>query len=250
MKGSRKRPKLTYANVVSTLALFLLLVGGTAFAATQVIRKNSVSSANVKDGSLTSADLEDGGAVTGAVVADGSLSGADLAAGSVGGAQIADGSVGAAKLAPGSITGAKLGKGAVGAEDLLPETVSSANVLDNSIRGVDVGQDAITGADINEATIERVGSTNTLRGRPASGYVSQKIYEVSGTLSGGVEVAMNIFEKTVSCRPGDLILGGGPIEVAATSHLVASFTEGNTWFARIRSAGDDSFQVNAICADQ
>ena len=39
----RVRERLTYANVVSSLALFLVLTGATAFAATQ-LEKNSVGS--------------------------------------------------------------------------------------------------------------------------------------------------------------------------------------------------------------
>jgi hypothetical protein len=62
----RLRGKLTYANVVSTLCLFLLLGGGAAFAAIQLpknsvgtkqLKKNSVIGSKVKDGSLTGADI-------------------------------------------------------------------------------------------------------------------------------------------------------------------------------------------------
>lgn len=66
-----RRPagKLTYANVVSTLCLFLLLGGGAAFAASQLgknsvgtkqLRKNSVTSAKVRNGSLLARDFATG----------------------------------------------------------------------------------------------------------------------------------------------------------------------------------------------
>jgi hypothetical protein len=45
------RPKLTYANVVSTVCLFLLL-GGRAYAATK-LPKNSVGTKQIKDGAVT-----------------------------------------------------------------------------------------------------------------------------------------------------------------------------------------------------
>ena len=65
----RRHP--TYADVVSTLCLVLLL-GGTAYAATQVtgkdIKNSSVTGKDVKDKSLKGADLKDG-SVTGADVA-------------------------------------------------------------------------------------------------------------------------------------------------------------------------------------
>jgi hypothetical protein len=60
------RDKLTYANVVSTLCLFLLLAGGTAFAATH-LAKNSVGSRQLKKNSVTASKIKNG-AITGAKV--------------------------------------------------------------------------------------------------------------------------------------------------------------------------------------
>jgi hypothetical protein len=63
------REKLTYANVVSTLCLFLLLGGGAAFAASKLprnsvgpkqIRKNAVNSGKVRNHSLRAADFKQG----------------------------------------------------------------------------------------------------------------------------------------------------------------------------------------------
>lgn len=52
----RLRPRLTYANVISTLCLFLLLGGGAAFAATQ-LPKNSVGPKQIRKGAITPAKL-------------------------------------------------------------------------------------------------------------------------------------------------------------------------------------------------
>lgn len=49
--------KLTYANVVATLALFLVLAGGTAFAATQLLPKNSVGAKQLKKGAVTTTKI-------------------------------------------------------------------------------------------------------------------------------------------------------------------------------------------------
>jgi len=46
------RAKLTYANIVSSLCLFLLLGGGAAFAATK-LAKNSVGTRQLKNGAVT-----------------------------------------------------------------------------------------------------------------------------------------------------------------------------------------------------
>ena len=67
MKQIRKR--LTYANVMSSIAVFLLLGGATAVAAGQLgknsvgskqLKKNAVTSAKVKNHSLQSADFKAG----------------------------------------------------------------------------------------------------------------------------------------------------------------------------------------------
>jgi hypothetical protein len=57
------RSKLTYANVISTFCLFLLLGGGTALAANQ-LGKNSVGAKQIKKNAVTTAKLKKG-AVTG-----------------------------------------------------------------------------------------------------------------------------------------------------------------------------------------
>ena len=63
---------------MGALALFLVLCGGTAYAA------NTIGSADVIDNSLRSVDLKDGSAVTGTDVTDDSLKGADVDESSLG----------------------------------------------------------------------------------------------------------------------------------------------------------------------
>lgn len=61
---SRIGRRLTYANVVSSLCLFLVLAGGSAFAAAQItgaqIASNAITSAKVKNGSLLKVDFKPG----------------------------------------------------------------------------------------------------------------------------------------------------------------------------------------------
>ena len=74
--------RLTYANVIATLALFVAL-GGTAAAGAHVwitgadIRDRSVTGADVANGSLSARKLKVG-TITGALVRDGSLRAADF----------------------------------------------------------------------------------------------------------------------------------------------------------------------------
>ena len=80
------RNRLTYANVMSSIAVFLLLGGGAAFAAghlgkntvgSKQLKKNAVLTAKIKKEAVTTAKLKKD-AVNGAKVKDGSLSGADI----------------------------------------------------------------------------------------------------------------------------------------------------------------------------
>jgi hypothetical protein len=97
----RLRPRLTYANVISTLALFLALSGGVAFAASKIhsgdIAKGAVHTANVRQRAITSGKLALG-AVRSNQLADGAVSGQQLANGAVGSTQIGAGSVAPSNL--------------------------------------------------------------------------------------------------------------------------------------------------------
>ena len=125
--GSRIHTHLTYANVMSTIAVFLVL-GGGAYAATQLpknsvgsrqIKKNAVTSTKVKDKSLLARDFKPGQLPRGAAgpqgdkgdkgdqgpatgPAGGGLTGSypnpGIAAGAVGSDQLSDGSVTLSKL--------------------------------------------------------------------------------------------------------------------------------------------------------
>jgi hypothetical protein len=72
------RKRLTYANVMSSIAVFLVL-GGAAFAATQ-LPKNSVGSKQLKKNAVTAAKIKKD-AVNSAKVKNGSLKASDFAAG-------------------------------------------------------------------------------------------------------------------------------------------------------------------------
>jgi hypothetical protein len=75
------RKRLTYANVMSSIAVFMVLGGATAFAASHLgknsvgvkqLKKNAVTTAKIKNSSVTGAKLKNG-TVTGAKIDLGSL---------------------------------------------------------------------------------------------------------------------------------------------------------------------------------
>ena len=87
----RLRGKLTYSNVIATLALFIAL-GGGALAATHLgknsvgtnqLKKNSVVTSKIKNGTVSGAKLANG-AITGEKVQGGSLTGTQINASTLG----------------------------------------------------------------------------------------------------------------------------------------------------------------------
>jgi len=91
----RIRPRLTYANVVATLALFLALTGGAVWAASKIngkqIKKNSIPGNRIKKNTLTANQLKKQ-TITNAKIKPGTIQRASLAAGALPGVIIADAS--------------------------------------------------------------------------------------------------------------------------------------------------------------
>jgi hypothetical protein len=86
------KKRLTYANVMSSIAVFFVLGGATAFAATQLaknsvgtkqLKANAVSTAKLKKNAVTTAKIKKN-AVTGAKIKDGTITGAEINAATLG----------------------------------------------------------------------------------------------------------------------------------------------------------------------
>jgi hypothetical protein len=75
------KERLTYANLMATVAVFVAL-GGSAVAAKLALPKNSVTSKAVKNGSLKGIDLAKG-TITGDIVAKNTLTGDNINQGSL-----------------------------------------------------------------------------------------------------------------------------------------------------------------------
>lgn len=117
------RRHFDYSNVMSTLAVFLVIAGGSALAA--ALPKNSVKSKTVKDNSLKSKDLKDGKAVKGSDVVDDSLTGANVNESTL---------------------------------SLAPDSVGTAQVADETLRSEDINDNSLGGGDIVESTLGQVPS--------------------------------------------------------------------------------------------
>jgi hypothetical protein len=133
------RPKLNYANVIATIALFVAL-GGAAVAAG--LPKNSVGQKQLKRGAVTAAKLKRGAVTSGKIapraVTAGKLGANAVLPGNLGNGiittnKLSDGSVIASKIKNGVVTTNKLTNGAVITSKLGNDAVTTAKLGDKSV---------------------------------------------------------------------------------------------------------------------
>lgn len=158
------RPKLNYANVIATIALFVAL-GGAAVAAglpknsvgTNQLKRGAVSAAKLKRGAVTAGKLAPKSVVAGKLGANAVLPG-NLGNGIISTAKIGDGAVIASKIKNSVVTTNKLNNGAVTTAKLGDKSVTLGKLADGiapllgnlrtgqTLRGVFVlgGEDKIT----------------------------------------------------------------------------------------------------------
>jgi hypothetical protein len=222
--------------LVACLALFVGMTGASYAAATigsAQIKKNAVLSKHIKNGQVKTADLH-ANAVNSAKVADGSLTGADVTDGSLGGAD--------------------LGIHSVGSGNLAPDSVDSSKVRDATLTGGDVADDSLKGDDIDESTLGQVPDAAKVGGKTPSAFVSSSIYKAESAIAAGTALGDGTYTLEKACNPGDVLLSGGPANIAPTSVMVESFPAPGTlngWKVRInKNAQADNFSVVILCAQQ
>ena len=132
----RLKQHLTFANIVSCMALFIALGGGVAVAAGK-IGTGAVRATNIANEAVTNPKLKKQ-AVTSGKIKDGNINAVDLGTGSVinsklakkavTNAKLGNESVGTSKLAKKSVTEGTIGSEAVTAGKLAGESVSAAKL--------------------------------------------------------------------------------------------------------------------------
>jgi hypothetical protein len=181
-----KKPRFTYANVVSTLALFLALSGGVAFAASKIHTRD------IFKRSITSGKL-----------ALGAVRGNQIADGSVGPNQIAAAAVGAKQIAAGSIGAKQIGAASVAPANLQFPTYFAASPLGGSLPVPNGGQVTYPLSDF--AWTQNPGQINVVFGATAAtlAYAGQ---EGTGSCQVGFEIFVNGRQ-----------VGGGGVSTGSTS---------------------------------
>jgi hypothetical protein len=160
-------PKLSYANVVATLALFLALGGGAAFAATQ-LPKNSVGPNQLKKGAVTPAKLKKG-AVTAGKIAPQAVVAGKLGANAVLPGNLGNGIISSDKIANGAVIAASIKNGVVTNNKLQNGSVSTAKLADGAINAAKLAEKSIGQAKLSfepalVGTVSALKTGQTLRG--------------------------------------------------------------------------------------
>lgn len=240
------RPKLNYANVIATIALFVAL-GGAAVAAG--LPKGSVGPKQLKRGAVTPAALRKGAVTSGKIapkaVTAGKLGANAVLPGNLGNgiistAKLADGAVIAAKIKNSSVTTNKLNNGAVTTVKLADGSVTLAKLADNvapllgtlksgqTLRGVfDLGSTAAAPGDTARdaagfqfpllnaptATVLKAGETNA-NCTGLGGGNSQTPQATGGNLCVYITASENLDETTPLAAENNTRLGFGLVAKA------------------------------------
>jgi hypothetical protein len=123
------RPKLNYANVIATIALFVAL-GGVAVAAG--LPKNSVGTKQLKRGAVNAAKLKRG-AVTSGKIAPRAVTAGKLGANAVLPGNLGNGIITTNKLSDGAVIASKIKNGVVTTNKLTNGAVTTAKLGDGAV---------------------------------------------------------------------------------------------------------------------
>ena len=157
------RRRLSYSNVIATLALFIAL-GGVAVAAN--LPRKSVGAAQLKRGAVTTAALRKQ-AVTSGKLAPKSVINGKLGPSSVGPGNIGNGAVTTSKLAQNAVIASTIKNGVITTNKLDNEAVTTAKLANNSVNGAKLVNGSVTLAKLGEEVAPLLGtlkSGQTLRG--------------------------------------------------------------------------------------
>ena len=111
------RSSLTYANVMATLAFFIAVAGGTAYAA------NTIFSSDIVNGEVKSVDIGTG-EVKSADLSEDSVNGAKLRDNSTGTLHVIDNTLRSVDVLDNNLTAADLATGSVGTDEIADQTVT------------------------------------------------------------------------------------------------------------------------------
>jgi hypothetical protein len=183
---------------MSSLAVFLILGGATAFAAVKKVGANEIKANSIKTGKILKEAVTAGkikkSAITESRIADGAVTNSKIADNAVSTSKIADNAVTTSKVANGAINGSKIGAGAVSRANLsegnlLPRGYafvdSDGNVLPAFTSGIPNGTNPAAGVFCFTVSFSPVSAQATVEADGDSNdFASVDLAGVNGAISG------------------------------------------------------------------
>ena len=169
----RFRPRLTYANVIASLALFIAL-GGAAVAAG--LPKNSVGPSQLKKGAVTAKAIRKQAVTSGKIAPKAVVAGklgpnavlpGNLGAGIISTDKISAGAVTAEKIKNNVVTTNKLNNGAVTSQKIAGNGIATNNLAEGVVTTGKLANNSVTAAKLAPGVLGNVNPLNsgqTLRG--------------------------------------------------------------------------------------
>jgi hypothetical protein len=163
----RFRPRLTYANVIASLALFVAL-GGSAVAAG--LAKNSVGPNQLKQGAVTAGKIRKQAVTSGKIAPKAVVAGklgpnavlpGNLGAGIISTDKIAASAVTAEKIKNNVVTTNKITNNAVTTQKLAASAVGTNNLAEGSVTGAKIAKETITAEKLAKGAIGNVETLKT-----------------------------------------------------------------------------------------
>jgi trimeric autotransporter adhesin len=233
---------LTFANVISCIALFMAL-SGAAFAAKTTLGNKAVKTRNLANASVTALKLGNG-SVTTLKLKNGAVTGPKIGPGAVGSRAMAGGSVRSAQLGGGVVTEGKLKNGAVTEAKIFNSAVTNSKLGPNAVATGKIADGAVTSAKL------------------ASTFLAQLVKNVTYASKASVSDPSDAKTATAECPSGKQVTGGGAVVLGANTKVVLSGSglapansEGKRigWAASAREVeaegGNWSVEAHAICAE-
>ncbi len=161
--NSRFLPKLSYSNVIATMALFIAL-GGAAIAAG--LPKNSVGTKQLKRGAVTAAKLKKGAVVSGKLAPKSVIAG-KLGPNAVLPGNIGNGAITSAKIGAGAVIASSLKNGVVTTNKLASKAVTTDKLAANAVTNPILANGSVTPSKLSNEfgpIVSTLKSGQTLRG--------------------------------------------------------------------------------------
>ncbi|HET6999617.1 MAG TPA: hypothetical protein VFI03_13655 [Solirubrobacterales bacterium] len=157
---TRFLPKLSYSNVIATMALFIAL-GGAAVAAG--LPKNSVGPNQLKRGSVTAAKIRKAAVISGKLAPKSVIAG-KLGANAVLPGNIGNGAITSAKIGAGAVIAASIKNGVITTNKLTSKAVTTDKLAAGAVTNPILANGSVTPNKLNEAPIVSLKTGQTLRG--------------------------------------------------------------------------------------